>query len=390
MARSRREFLVLATGFMSGCLELEQSQDENTTITGTTKQPPTTQGTTKSKTTTDPEWRFLATTPVSTNPLYYDGTIYAGTKSGTLHALEEETAKHRFKFECNDSNSLEFTRADESIYVTCSDGLFEIDAENGEEKRSISLDKPGPYQLTVGANYLYVNMRRSSELIAVEKTSGQVQWSKPSPSNWGGSPTEAGDVLIASDGGDVDSLPSDRSVVYCFDPDSGDTLWKVQFENDALVSSPRITNDEQTAILTGRDGTVAAFDVETGDEKWRTSLKKDGNVPPYHIIHDDIIYTSTIIGGVYAIDVGAGKTKWHNDTQYIHSLSRLSSNEELVFFGGHDNLHGFNRSSGKLEFKQSFAPPKDRSKPAFVTENWIYFVTGSGTLLRRERQNELN
>lgn len=117
------------------------------------------------------------------------------------------------------------------------------------------------------------------------------------------------------------------SKLYCFDFRSQRLLWSrnsatIGDGNAVFEGSPVATADRVIIAMTRIDAmsqaSVAAFDLETGEPKWRTVVCEapQETIAPRAIrnnlltLADEIVYYSTNLGAVAAIDARTGHLRW--------------------------------------------------------------------------------
>lgn len=310
--QSRRAVLTgLVAGSLGGCLRLSRTTG---TPDGSLASSPTaaatdTAGTTPETTTARP-WQFSMTAPGTTAPIVEAGTAYVGSVDHHLYGVDLATGERRFATDVGDEVGPGIVHHDGVVYGTGPGGIFGVDADGDlvlDVERDVGFGMRTP--LVHGKTLYYPRDR----MIALDVTTGEPRWTKVSPSTFGAQPALSNGVLVTSDAGDTDTLPSSQSFVYGLDPEDGATRWRRHVEEDSLVSPVTVSAAHGVAVLAGRYGLLAAFDVASGEERWRTTVEKGGNVPFRPYASGDLVYLPMRGEGVRAFDVTTGDVAWTTD-----------------------------------------------------------------------------
>jgi outer membrane protein assembly factor BamB len=150
----------------------------------------------------------------------------------------------------------------------------------------------------------------------VEQNSGQLRWE---------STLEA----------DIDAPPSiDKNAgfvvnrsgrVHAFDVSSGDLLWCQGVDGNDSV--PTVA-DSGSVIVTTSEGLVS-LDAETGEYEWESTLPSGPPGPP--AVTEDIVYTGTEDGIVYAILRADGTIQWQTAVGAPLTRAGVVSKEETLY-----------------------------------------------------------
>jgi len=90
---------------------------------------------------------------------------------------------------------------------------------------------------------------------------------------------------------------------------------------------------------------VYSFDKETGEKKWEFIADAPLSVPI--TISDDILYTGTLNGSLYALDVNTGKMQWKHRTYGSFAEFPQLYKDKIAFCNG--EFYTFNKSGNILE-----------------------------------------
>jgi len=246
--------------------------------------------------------------PGTTTPIVEMGTVYAGSVDHHLYAIDVATGEQRFATDIGDEVSPGIVYHDGVVYGTGPGGIFGVDADSGDlvldfsRRSGFGTDAP----LVNGETLFY----SQDDLFALDVTTDELLWTKDGPSAFGATPALHDGVLVTSDAGDTDTLPSNQSYIYGLDPEDGTTRWRRYVAEDSLVSPVTVSTTHDIAVLAGRYGTLAAFDVASGEERWRTTVEKTGNVPYRPHASGDLVYFPIGADGVRAYEITTGDIAW--------------------------------------------------------------------------------
>ncbi|HEX6683115.1 MAG TPA: PQQ-binding-like beta-propeller repeat protein [Candidatus Limnocylindrales bacterium] len=104
------------------------------------------------------------------------------------------------------------------------------------------------------------------------------------------------------------------------DPGAELTLrWAAATGEQFHLNGAAIVNDKAIVASQAFDSPYSmmlAYDLGTGREVWRTYL--DGDAESYPAIHNGLVYLTTAVGRVYALDVNSGKVSWETiDDEHV-------------------------------------------------------------------------
>ncbi|MGH8083277.1 MAG: PQQ-binding-like beta-propeller repeat protein, partial [Lysobacter sp.] len=91
--------------------------------------------------------------------------------------------------------------------------------------------------------------------------------------------------------------------------------------NGAIIDNGRVIVASQA--FASPYGMVLAYDLNNGRELWRTYL--DGDIESYPTLHDGLIYLTTGVGRVYALNAKSGAIAWqriHEEYRFGNSVRR--------------------------------------------------------------------
>lgn len=384
----RRVLATCGIAAVAGCLRLEQDTEEGETTRGDggdgdDDQPEATPPTLEA------EWSFRARAPMSTRPVYENGTVFVGSDDDHLYAFEAATGQERWRTELDDDPRTLAVDGDLAV-VTESSATIGLDATTGEtafthvhraNQRKPLVTDEGVYTTEYGT------------LTALDRD-GTERWTLETGSEFWGRPALSDGVLVASDEGESRSSAERDTNVYAIDSESGEPRWERRYEADSLLSDIAISDG--VATVAGRDGTVVAFDLEDGSVRWERSFDHNENVIhpfPIRLSQDVLVVPNNVLDTTFGLDPTTGETDWEIEVDFWEIGPRFSAVEPsdgILYGANHTRILGIDPSVGEVIFEQSILDRDDvddiEVAPA-VTESALYF-TDETYLHAIERENE--
>jgi eukaryotic-like serine/threonine-protein kinase len=254
--------------------------------------------------------------------LYYletDGqTIFAGSPSGHVYAVEAATGKQRWiTAVAADGHSGTFSPVlDRGVLFVClkhftvpttSGGVVAMDAATGSVLWSRDLPPNPPYGgaacdlKVVVSGDLVITASDAGKIYALDRTTGDIRWNAPQlsglPPNTGGSPDADVRPLVASRGLVV--AGSTTGYVTAYDAATGTERWR-NTANRGSASYP-LSADSEAVYVTHSGLQLASFDLTTGALRWLAGDNPGGGeFFPSPVADRDRIYVSGI-QGFYAL-----------------------------------------------------------------------------------------
>ena len=143
------------------------------------------------------------------------------------------------------------------------------------------------------------------------------------------------------------SLTSSNKL-YALNADDGGLLWQHQgiFNNTTLIDSPKVAVDENIVVVPYSNGEFFALNLNNGKEIWRNSfidleVKETTNafsdIDAFPIIKKDIVFMTSAIGKLFAINKKTGAKLWTRDISSTqtplvngNSIFIVNRNEEII------------------------------------------------------------
>ena len=231
---------------------------------------------------------------------------------------------------------------DSSIYVLDSEGkLVSIDIQSGNiiwekevfpEEESINSNIDGGLALV---NDKLILSSSYGEIINLNSITGEIIWKKNIYKPVQGAPTINNDLIYQM---------TVNNELYVLDIFTGTELWRYSASHVSAISngssSPAVTND--TVIFPSNTGEILALDALTGSVLWNSSLVIEGSISGTleltdidsgPVIHDGLIYASSLSGKFAVIDLISGTFIWEIP---IKTSNNSIINGDSVFISSDD------------------------------------------------------
>jgi outer membrane protein assembly factor BamB len=300
----------------------------------------------------DGNWYGLASSPVVDNGTVYvtsltDGTLHAFTLDGR-EAWTYRTGSQTFAYSSPaiDRGRVFFAGS------TGSNALYCIDATTHAKVWQANVT--GEIKSTPVISGATVVITTTDTLVAVNRETGSIRWTKPISASWG-TPAVAGDAVYLGTRADA--------TLHCYDMAAGNERWKF-VTNGKIDTSPIVTDNAVYFASNTATGTIYAVDL-SGHELWHRATTNYVMSPP--AVSDGSLFIGSDEGTLYAFgptpklvpggvggprdlngdglyeDVnGNGRRDFADVVLFFNRMSWVASNEPLEAFD-------FNRN-GRLDF----------------------------------------
>lgn len=210
------------------------------------------------------------------------GTIYGGSASGHLHAVDVESGRARWTTEVGGAETT----------------VFDPVAAGG----------------LVAAGFNQSAFHGAGGVVVVDARDGVERWRqiftgrerRPS-AGWGGGLVFAGDEVVATgmDG-----------AIRAFDRASGSPRWVIEAPDEPCAPPPE-RPDHRPLVLAGRrlvagslTGCVTAWNLDTHEVEWRYHERRLGSTATRMSVAGEVVYVPFLSGRVVALDAGTGAERW--------------------------------------------------------------------------------
>lgn len=267
-----------------------------------------------------------------TSPAVIDGTVYTGTNSAAVHAVDAATGEMEWTY----TNMPDFHRVRAS--PTVKDGTVYI-----------------------GSGWVEP---RDGTIHAIDATDGTAQWTVDLDRQVFSSAITVGDELFI---GSNDNL-------YALDPTDGSELWQYGTDQSFGYSSPTVVDD--VLYIGGYDQHLKAVDISDGTELWTFETGRTIHSSP--TVLDDTVYFGSGDGNVYAVDT-AGNEVWTFEAgEYVWSSPTIVG--ERVFVGSINEGKIYSIHAGDGTAAWEFEPGDGVWSSPVVVDGILYVGSDDGNL----------
>jgi PGF-CTERM protein len=288
-------------------------------------------------------WRVETGNAVGASATVTDGTVFVGSETGDLYALDVATGETRWRFDTGWPVRRAPAAVGGRVFVGAGvspvgalsgpiGAVYALDAASGDllwEARVPAVDSSP----TVVNGTVFVG-DVDGRVHALSAASGGTLWTAEIAADGAvrSSPTVVdGTVLVGGQAG-----------VYGLDVATGDTRWLFETEQ-AVRSSPTVADGR---VVVGRiDGSVSAVAAATGEEHWTTEL---GPLPVRSspTVADGRVFVGSNNVGVHALDLETGDSVWTSPTDRAVTSSPTVAGDTLYVGGQDGSLYAFGVETG--------------------------------------------
>jgi eukaryotic-like serine/threonine-protein kinase len=256
-------------------------------------------------------------------PVYANGTLYIGTSSGKLLALDPDSGDERWSFAAESGPILAVAVSQGLIYFGAGDTGF----------------------------------------YAVEAETGTLSWAFEADSSvWSGSPLIMAERVY---------FGSDRGTVYCLDLETHNVIWTFRAASGVLS---QMAGDEQR-VYVPTQAYLYALDATTGTEVWRAATQDKWNEPA---VSKGVVYAGRGNLQFAALDAGTGQEHWVF-TAPMSQWSEWSApviTEDSVYVGDSNNtMYSLDRATGEIQWQ--FKTEDWATTAPILTDGVLYFGVGA-------------
>lgn len=244
----------------------------------------------------------IGAAPILASMLEADGRIYVGSEDGTFVALDGHTGSRLWAEDAGGAVTRGAALADGVVYVGATGGrLSALDAATGAVRWHADL---GPGEVgtpIVGSDTVYAGRGLLApagphDLVALDRSDGQIRWTFAAPSGRQVFPGALANGLLYG--------VSDDGSIYALDPRTGVQEWSAAAASAQLGTLGSIVG--RVLYVTTSDRNVQAFDATAGVHLWTVPVVGD---PTEAAVVDGALFVGTSLGHIYAIrDPSPGAT----------------------------------------------------------------------------------
>ncbi|MEX3103460.1 MULTISPECIES: PQQ-binding-like beta-propeller repeat protein [unclassified Streptomyces] len=269
-------------------------------------------------------------------PAFYAGAVYFPGVGGRLQAVDLRTGRQR---PCRPLKigGGPLAVADSVLYAHTSEGrLHAVDLRTGDDCWT-PLDLPevtasGPLRVAFGQ--VLLTGKASMRLMAIDASSGQVEWShdgdEPLSPSW--TVTPPGLHLFA---------PSDNTPAHIttLDRRTGKVLWRRELRADVVAASPPA---DGLLVFGDTEHRLFVLDASTGSPTWKQARKTEGRLITRPIAVGSILYTADRSARLTSWRLRDGRKLRTHDVLLSedHQGAPAADERALYITDSQGNLHG--------------------------------------------------
>ncbi len=290
-----------------------------------------------------------------------DSTVYVGSDSGYLYALELKTGELRWRYRIGSRIASSPAVALGRVFVGADDGaIYCFDAEADKRLADQRIGRQlwryrtgGPVvgSPLVTASGLVVVGSQDGTLYALDTKSARLAWRYRTAGPITASPvkSEAPLVVVSPD----DSTTAKRDIIYCASEDgslyafgerTGALFWRV---NTAAPIRSAPTVDARKVLVANQAGQVLALDGASGEEVWTRAF--GGDVRGSLTVADEHVIVPQFSGRLTGLDLTTGEPIWFSELPGPVESTPAAVRGKSLFLGCMDgSLYSVNRRTGQV------------------------------------------
>jgi alpha-amylase len=319
------------------------------------------------------EWLFRAAGPIGASPVLSAGTLYFGTMTGSsFYAVDPSTQNVRWGRAVEQGIFSSPAVIDGSVYVgTLSGDLLALDEVSGDQRWVFHADGPMISSPAVANSTIYVGTQ-TGQIYAIDAKTGKELWKYQTNGAIQASPTIMDGVMVIGSG---------DGFLYALDAATGQKKWLYLSEGQISSSAAIFDGVVYFGSLTDNNS-FYAVDLQTGHARWKV---KAGPVISSPAIMDGILYVGVVDGSVLAGKAEDGSLLWATKTGGAIISSPAVAGESVYIGSSDGKLYSLDRLTGNIQW--SYQTNGDIwSSPAVAGET-IFFGSGDHTLYALRRQS---
>ncbi|GGO93989.1 outer membrane protein assembly factor BamB family protein [Wenjunlia tyrosinilytica] len=314
-------------------------------------------------------WKFATGGAVAPAMVAAGGVVYAGSKDGSLYALDAASGEQRWQFTAGNGVYSSPAVAADRVYIGSADyNLYAVDTSSGRKRWQFTTGDEVNSSPAVNGAVVYFGSD-DRHLYAVDTRTHTRKWRFATGGWVRSSPVVAwGTVYVGSKDGSL----------YAVDAASGAQRWRFRTEGD-VKSSPAVA--DRVVYVGSYDGHLYAVDCMTGARRWKFATK--GGVGSSPAVSGGMVYIGSDDGNLYAVDTATGALRWKYTVGDIVYSSPVVA-DGAVYVGAKDgNLYAVDAATGKRRWRYTTGNDV-RSSPA-VAAGAVYVGNDDGNVFAVRR-----
>ena len=217
------------------------------------------------------KWSFQSmNTIVSTPTITTYGTIIFGSWDGHVYALNSLDGTLQWKVPTHGAVSSSPVIYSETVYVGSGDGfLYALSVKDGTMLWKSNLNSGSLYSspaLSLNGEILYIASSKGSLFAVSTRTGGDVIWSSVLGTRIESSPVVSSELELIYIG-------THDGTLFAIHASNGTTLWTFSVKNNRpIVSTPAISNMRRHIYVASKGFEVYCLDADTGKTRWQSNI----------------------------------------------------------------------------------------------------------------------
>lgn len=307
-------------------------------------------------------WRWALGSAVTHPPAARGGTAFAGTESGTVHAVSVDDGRERWSADVGRTVQARPVVADGAVFVVsggseigASHEVRALEAESGRERWRFVPESKWLDPLGARDGTLYVGT--TDDAVSGEGETLYALATDPGTRRWS---AEIGDPMGGVVTDDVVYVPS-YGRLYAYDATDGTLRWTRE-TTDYSYRTLAVTDGRVVFVaeVEGSRGGIVALDTATGERAWSF----DGWLATSTTLADGVLYA----GGehVAAFDPVTGERRWQADEAGF--VPRVPVQGGVLYAGG-DGVRAHAVEDGTVRWSWTPDPAVQGATPAGLVED---------------------
>ncbi len=295
-------------------------------------------------------------------PLVNNGTLYVGSSSGSLYALDLPEGEVLWQYNAGPGLATDAAIADDIVLIGDLDGrLHAVNKDSGSRLWVTGEAEPTFGSVTTDGKSVFA-AHEDGQIVAVHLSDGKPLWQfKAADRIYGGGVVSDGMIYAAS----YDDW------VYALDAATGQVAWRTELLSGSS-STPFVSDG--LVIVGSWDGRVYALDAQTGELVW--NFWTGDAVAASVTVWQDSVYFGSTDGFLYAVSRADGSLRWRYQVDSeIWSTPAVEGG--LVYVGADDNIvYALDSGTGLLVWQ--FQTGDDLRSPLAIDEDRVYLTSHDG------------
>ncbi|MEW2396698.1 serine/threonine-protein kinase [Streptomyces sp. NPDC046862] len=314
-------------------------------------------------------WTYGTGGAVAPALLAAGGLVYAGSRDGSMYALDAETGKPRWQFSTgNGVYTCPAVAGGVAFFGSADYHLYAVDVKTGEQRWQFTAGGEVNSSPVVAGGVVYAGSD-DGRLYAVDARSGDRKWTFAAGGRIRSSPVVAWSKVYVG---------SEDFRLYGVDAATGERRWAFRTDGD-VKSSPAIS--DRVVYVGSYDGNLYAVNCDTGELRWTFATR--GGVGSSPAVSGGVVYVGSDDGNLYAVDALTGKRKWKFTIGDVVYSSPAVLGDAVYVGSKNGNLYAVRRDTGRPLW--TYRTGADvRSSPA-ATGGTVFVGNDSGTVFAVNR-----